>query len=195
MNDEWDRRAPCPGQPGFLQPGEQENWHLNPETVAAQQVCATACPVRLECVRRARTSGTHGHVADGVVAGGIICRGDTKTMWALRDLEQQLAPVAAQPAACLGCERTFVESGYPTHSGTAHHAGRGLCHGCYSAARRTESFTNVRAIRPTHCIGPDCGKPMVSNREKPGPGQVRHHAKSLCTRCSEKSRTRTKKAA
>jgi hypothetical protein len=66
-------------------------------------------------------------------------------------------------------------------------------HRLNDAIRRLNPVTPIRRVRtprPSHCVDPECGKPMVGNTETPIPGQVRHEARGLCINCGARHRYR-----
>ncbi|OZC55087.1 hypothetical protein CH289_07800 [Rhodococcus sp. RS1C4] len=100
-DNHWRTKAPCKGQPGFHQPdafNPPDTWELSIQTHQALATCTT-CPFKRECARAALTSGQGfdaegSWVADGVVAAGIICRGDRKTRDTLNVIASGRIPVA-----------------------------------------------------------------------------------------------------
>lgn len=176
----------------FLQPGELADWHTTPEAEAAIHAC-TVCPIRTACLEAALTAGDlddNGSqlYPDGIIQGGIVCTGDLAT----RDrLYLALGrPVPDPVECCIGCERRFVETTAELGNDAVHRAHRGMCWGCYSAARRTGTIARARKARPTHCVG-GCARPLAT-RSNPQPGHVRHERDGLCVSCA---RTESRKAA
>lgn len=141
---------PCRNKPGFEQPGDYPFWHLNPHTIAAQDMCLV-CPLQQPCAREALA---YGDTPDGVLIATVICRGDTRTRLMLETIAhppapEPLAPVIpittarraprprnAWPRPCVGCERTM----WPRRrhrDGVVRHKARGLCDACYTTERRS----------------------------------------------------------
>jgi hypothetical protein len=137
--------APCTGHPGFLQPAERPDWHLDPVVAAARRLCHEQCPPGRfrSCALDALTAGTleddlRPRVADGVVMAGIACRGDAATEHALRDIVRGHAELhwrATRPTHCLGCGRpmTTRRRRLPGH---VVHESAGRCSACTRARHR-----------------------------------------------------------
>lgn len=199
-------RLPCHQDNRFLQSGEQRNWHLLPDTVAAVTICETECPISrvVECAREALGSGrllqrgqrrNLPRPASGVVAAGIICRGTDETRDALDAVIARYSRSSDPVKTCTGCERALVSAGTPiTDPDTeAHHGGRGLCKGCYAASSRGGHIRSVRQPRPSHCVG--CSRPMVGRNDDAPDGHVRHHSRGQCVSCQVRARRSSQKAA
>lgn len=194
---------PCTTRPDlFLQPGEDHNWHTTAAATTARNLCTTVCQFRTDCAREALTLGTlegtnTPRVADGVIAAGIVCRGDADTLYRLQRVAGLLplhrttntpAPTPAQPAAtgtaCTGCNTPAVPKDQPRIDGTVHLAARGLCWACYTAAKRAGTLTATKAPRPEHCT--DCARPMTASRKRPPEGWVMHESRGRCTACTRR---------
>ncbi|WP_147404232.1 hypothetical protein [Nocardia panacis] len=201
MRDTRAEQAPCHLDPRFLQPGDEPDWHLFPETIQAVAVCETICPIShlVRCARAALRSGqlaTEPEVtlpADGVIAAGIICRGDNDTALTLREVINRYGRPEDCIPVCPGCERRLVLAGEPLGLNEARLAARGLCKGCYSATARSGQLTKVYQLRPDHCA--DCKRPLVG-REDPVPeGHARFHSDGRCLGCQSTYRRASRKAA
>lgn len=197
---EMSMLPPCHGRPGFLQPGEFKDWHQHWPTRAAVTICETRCPTAqlVNCARGALIAGVVDdqpsvvRPADGVVAAGIVCRGDAATTDALNEV---IARHTGQrrPARCTGCRRVLVPKRHPLEGDSAHHAAQGLCTGCYTATYRARHSATVHELNPPKQCE-DCQRPMVPRSSRPPAGHVRYAAKGVCTTCSSKRRYRTRTA-
>lgn len=136
--------APCLGLPGFVQRRNIRNWHIHPETLAAQAVCRNLCPTDRfrACAREALRAGQifdepdRPRVADGVVMAGVVCRGDAATARTLHNL--LATDVNANGDAgrhCLDCRRPMYTRRHRKPGHVRHEAG-GRCAGCCRAAGR-----------------------------------------------------------
>jgi hypothetical protein len=194
--------TPCQRTPdGYLQPGEDDDWHLLPSTRAAINACHRTCPIALEdCARQALSAGTRigskvVTVASGVIHAGIVCRGDAETRRALTEVAYpdgdapEWVDVNPEDEECAVCSRSFVPDEDPTTNTTAHRAvdARPLCWSCYAIASREGALTPIRQI-PDACQG-ECGRPMVRKVRRKGvpficpPGSVVHEAGGKCGAC------------
>ncbi len=193
--------APCRLDPRFLQPGDCEDWHLHADTIAAIAICETECPIShvVSCARAALGAGqlaTEPEItlpADGVVAAGMVGRGDNSTVLALQAVVDKYGRGAERIRVCAGCERRLVPAGQTLGVNEAHLAARGLCRGCYSATERSGQLARVYQLRPAACVG--CARPMVGNRDTAPTGHVRHHSQGRCTACRAKHRRAMRKTA
>ncbi|WP_280424033.1 hypothetical protein [Nocardia carnea] len=131
--------------------------------------------------------------ADGVVAAGIVCRGDNSTVLALQAVVDKYGRGAERIRVCAGCERRLVPARQTLGVNEAHLAARGLCRGCYSATERSGQLARVYQLRPAACVG--CARPMVGNRDTAPTGHVRHHSQGRCTACRAKHRRAMRKTA
>lgn len=181
---------------GFLQPGEDPNWHLLPATELAVVLCRTECPrgaftacarAALDQLGRVPDEPHVPTVADGVVAAGIVCRGDEATADALRAVLGEQDSSAA-PAACIGCARPLGD-----HGETVRSAARGLCKGCYSATARAGQLAPVYQLRPECCDG--CARPLVGRRDDLPEGHARYHSGGRCEACHKRHTRAARKAA
>lgn len=191
--------TPCVNHPGFLQPGNDPEWHTLPAAQDAIRLCHRKCPIPLEdCARQALTAGTlEGHnrqrVANGVIQAGIVCKGDHETRKALTELAY---PNGDAPEtflddadeACSVCTRDFAPDEEPTTTTTTHRAvaSSPLCWACYQAANRGGTLIPFRPSTPSHCQGP-CGLPLMKRGQKI-PGHVRHEKGGLCAACNRAAR-------
>ncbi|WP_019932328.1 hypothetical protein [Nocardia sp. BMG111209] len=137
--------VPCTDHPGFLQPAERADWHLDPVVATAQHRCRVECPRDRfrACALDALTAGTldddvRPRVADGVVMAGVICRGDAATEHELREIVRghvELHWRATRPTHCLGCGRpmTTRRRRLPGH---VVHESSGRCATCTRARHR-----------------------------------------------------------
>ncbi|WP_157181960.1 hypothetical protein [Nocardia testacea] len=201
MNHEREKQqASCRLDSRFVQPGEDPTWHLHPDTIAAIAHCETACPISqvVDCARRALGAGqlaTEPEItlpADGVIAAGIICRGDNSTVLALQAVIDRYGRGAQRIRLCAGCERRLIPAGETLGVNEAHLAARGLCKGCYSATDRSGQMAKVYQLRPEHCV--DCSRPMVGPRDPVPEGHVRHASRGRCSGCQTKHRRARKTA-
>ena len=195
--------TPCQLRPdGYLQPGENANWHLLDSTRGAIHACNTICPRPLaDCAREALTTGNRigsqiDTVASGVIHAGIVCRGDAETRRALVEIvyPDGDAPewVDADPEdeECAVCSRRFVDESEPTTALTAHRAvdARPMCRSCYTIASREGTLTPIRPAVPSHCQGV-CGRPMVVRQRAKGvtfirpKGHAVHESGGKCASC------------
>ncbi|WP_280273396.1 hypothetical protein [Nocardia wallacei] len=201
MTESREGQAPCHRDARFVQPGDDPDWHFYPETIAAITICETECPISrfVACARRALGSGqlaTEPEItlpADGVIAAGLVCRGDNETTLALQEMINRYGRGDDRIPVCAGCQRRLVPAGQPLGVNEAHLAARGLCKGCYSATDRSGQLAKVYKIRPTHCV--DCQRPLVGRNAEVPEGHVRHHSRGRCLSCQTKFRRFTKKAA
>ncbi len=201
MAENGTRQAPCHRDFRFVQPGDDPDWHLYAQTIAAVATCETECPISqlVACARQALGAGqlaTEPEItlpADGVIAAGLVCRGDNATVLALQEVITRYGRGDDRIPVCAGCQRRLVPAGKPLGVNEAHLAARGLCKGCYSATGRSGQLAKVHQMRPTHCI--DCLRPLVGRRDEVPEGQVRHHSRGRCLSCQTKFRRSTKKAA
>ena len=189
--------TPCVNHPGFLQPGEDPDWHTTPTAQDAIRLCHRKCPIPLEdCARQALTAGTlEGHtrqrVANGVIAAGIVCNGNFETLKALTEIAYPDgdAPesLVDEDEFCEICTRDFVDTAVPTTPTTAHRAtpSSPLCRGCYTAAGRQGNVIPLRAPIPERCNG--CEEPMTT-RSRPREGHVRHEKDGFCASCNRAAR-------
>jgi len=194
-------QASCHLDPRFLQPGDNPDWHLYPETIEAVAVCETSCPIRrfVDCARAALGAGqlaTEPDItlpADGVIAAGIVCRGDNNTALALREVINRYGRPEDRIPVCPGCERRLIPAGQPLGVNEARLAARGLCKGCYAATGRSGQLAKVYQLRPSHCT--DCARPLVGRSDPVPEGHARYHSDGRCLGCQSKHRRTTGKAA
>ncbi|MGV9668667.1 hypothetical protein [Nocardia niigatensis] len=192
--------TPCRLDPRFIQLGEDDDWHLHPATIEAVAICETECPISrvVGCARAALGAGqlaTEPDItlpADGVIAAGIVCRGDNTTSLALREVISRYGTGAALVPTCPGCERRLIPAGQPLGVNEARPGARGMCTGCMSAASRSGQLARVYQLRPTHCI--DCARPLVPRTGPLPEGHARHHSLGRCTTCQTRYRRGAKAA-
>lgn len=193
MRDVSEPNRPCRDKPGFLQPGDYPFWHLAPETVAAQEMCGH-CPFRRTCAAETLDHTYGGTNPDGILAAGVICRGDWRTRNMLEQIAGRNAPIApvipisaARTTHCLNsaCRARLVKQSETPGEGEARRGGRGLCKACHRTATKQGAIT-PRAPRGITCVG--CQLPMVAKHRTPPAGHVEHEARGLCVTCERARR-------
>lgn len=175
-----------------MQHGDDDSWSRHPDTLAAQEICLTDCPLSRyrACAKAARNFGrtpddrSHIYPPAGIVAAGVICEGDADTTRALRRAES--GRDRPDRLRCLNCDRALIHVGTPGE-GEARAAARGLCKGCYQSARRLGTLSlAARLARPDVCT--ECSAPMVGAGQHRPDGHVIHHGHGQCQACAAKAR-------
>jgi hypothetical protein len=194
--------TPCTANPdAWIQPAENPNWDQLTTTKFAQKQCRNACPAAAfrQCAIDALTAGNledepkRVRSADGVIAAGIVCRGDLATTHQLMliiDPNADLTVTSTDGEACSTCERVFIPDDETVVLGTntAHRATihLPLCRGCYTAARRADTLTPaVKPIIPAACV--TCKRPMTTRANKVA-GSVVHHSAGNCDSCAKRAK-------
>ncbi|MFI5784065.1 hypothetical protein, partial [Nocardia sp. NPDC051570] len=124
--------------------------------------------------------------ADGVIAAGIVCRGDNTTTIALREVINRYGRPEDRIPVCPGCERRLIPAGQPLGVNEGRLSARGMCKACYTATERSGQLAKVYQLRPSDCI--DCELPMVGRDDDAPEGHVRHHSKGRCLGCQTNHR-------
>lgn len=167
-------------------PDNASSWNLlaDPEELAAidraLDTCHTCHVVEPDtfqaCAKAALESGRtlDGEleaVASGAIWAGVECKGDKRTLRALK----QAAGETVDPLRCIICDRSFLDD--------VIERGDGVCAGCTQVTTRhlVVAPSTPRNTPPDECL--ECGNHMARG---PGPhpeGVVRHAARGYCRRC------------
>ncbi|MDY5785855.1 WhiB family transcriptional regulator [Corynebacterium sp.] len=120
----------------------------DPSTERAKSICE-ACPIRVECAKRALTAGASldGSVvapAVDVIQAGVYCDGSERATWELAAVAgvtppepQAKAKRATIPDHCVSCGEPMVQwNRGVTPEGFVEHYARGYCQQCRSAYRK-----------------------------------------------------------